>query len=80
MNYSGNPDLHWGSVKVQLQTMTVDDMRKRYHELNVTLRQIGVDDEKQFVEDRIILGERLLQKDYQPFLIQYAKRGVPPTL
>ena len=60
--------------------MTVDEMRKRFHELNVSLRQIGVDDEKSFIDDRIVLGERLLQKDYQPFLIQYAKRGVPPSL
>mmetsp|Transcript_40046 Transcript_40046/g.38580 ORF Transcript_40046/g.38580 Transcript_40046/m.38580 type:complete len:315 (-) Transcript_40046:21-965(-) len=48
--------------------------------MNVTLRQIGVDEEKSFVDERILIGERLLQKDYQPFLVQYAKRGVPPTL
>jgi hypothetical protein len=46
----------------------------------VTLRQIGLDDEKAFVEERILIGERLITKDYQPFLAQYAKRGVPPTL
>ena len=60
--------------------MTVEEMRVRFNELNVTLRQIGVDDEKSFIDDRIVLGERLLQKDDQPFLIQYAKRGVPPSL
>lgn len=48
--------------------------------MNVTLRQIGVDEEKSFIDERILIGERLLQKDYQPFLVQYAKRGVPPTL
>ena len=26
------------------------------------------------------MGERLLNKDYQPYLVQYAKRGVPPSL
>ena len=46
----------------------------------MNLRQIGVDEERSFVDERIIIGERLLQKDYQPFLVQYAKRGVPPTL
>ena len=35
-----------------------------YSELNVTLRQIGVDDEKSFVDERILIGERLLSKDY----------------
>ena len=44
------------------------------------MRQIGVDDEKSFVDERIAIGEKLLAKDYQPFLIQYAKKGVPPTL
>lgn len=46
----------------------------------MTLKQIGLDDEKSFIDERIVIGERLLQKDYQPFLVQYAKRGVPPTL
>ena len=27
-----------------------------------------------------MIGERLLSKDYQPFLVQYAKRGIPPHL
>lgn len=27
-----------------------------------------------------MIGERLLYRDYQPNLVQYAKRGVPPTL
>jgi len=80
VNYAGVPSLSWGSIKLHLQTLTVDDMRRKFNELNITLRQIGVDDEKQFVDDRILLGERLLSNDYQPFLIQFAKRGVPPTL
>jgi len=49
-------------------------------ELNVQMRQIGMDEEKSFIDERILIGERLLNKDYQPFLVQYAKRGVPPTL
>lgn len=32
------------------------------------------------MDERILIGERLLSKDYQPFLVQFAKRGVPPTL
>ena len=79
-NYAGNPNLLWGKVKLQLQTRNLEELRKKFHELNVTLRQIGLDEEKSFVEDRIVIGERLLSKDYQPNLVQYAKRGVPPTL
>lgn len=41
---------------------------------------MGLDDEKAFVDERINMGERLLSKDYQPYLVQYAKRGVPPSL
>jgi len=33
------------------------------------MRQVGVDEEKQFVDERILMGERLLNKDYQPFLV-----------
>lgn len=80
INYAGVMNLTWGSVKLQLQTMSVKDMRKRFNDLNVTLRQIGVDDEKSFIDERILIGERLLAKDFQPFLINYARRGVPATL
>lgn len=80
INYAGVLNLSWGSIKLQLQTLTVEDMRKKFQDLNVTLRQIGVDDEKSFIDERILIGERLLAKDYQPLLIQYARRGVPPTL
>jgi hypothetical protein len=80
INYAGVMNLTWGSVKLQLQTLSVKDMRKKFHDLNVTLRQIGVDDEKSFIDERILIGERLLAKDFQPFLINYARRGVPTTL
>lgn len=60
--------------------MSVEEMRKKFSDLNVTQRQIGVDDRKSFVDERIAMGEKLLAKDYIPFLLQYAKKGVPPTL
>ena len=80
LNYAGNPNLSWGLIKLQLQTSNLDDLRKKFIELNVTMRQIGIDDEKSFIDERILMGDRLLNKDYQPYLVQYAKRGVPPTL
>jgi hypothetical protein len=76
VNFAGVLNLSF----IQLQTMSIEDMRKRFSDLNVTMRQIGVDDEKSFVDERIAIGEKLLAKDYRPFLIQYAKKGVPPTL
>jgi len=79
-NFAGNPNLAWGKIKLQLYTKTLDELRRKFSELNVTLRQVGVDEERSFMEERILIGERLLQKDYQPFIVQYAKRGVPPTL
>lgn len=79
-NYAGNPSLLWGKIKLNLKTRSLEDLRRKFHELNVTLRQIGLDEEKSFVDERILIGERLLQKDYQPFLVQYAKRGIPSTL
>ena len=63
-NFAGNPNLQWGKIKLQLQTRSLDDLRRKFHELNVTLRQIGVDEDKSFVDERILIGERLLQKDY----------------
>ena len=69
INFAGNLLLSWGQVKLQLQTRSLDELRKKYNELNVTFRQIGVDEEKGFVDERIVIGERLLAKDYQPFFV-----------
>lgn len=69
INFAGNLMLSWGQIKLQLQTRSLDELRKKYNEMNVTLRQIGVDEEKNFVDERILIGERLLAKDYQPFLV-----------
>ena len=68
-NFQGNSNLSWGSIKLQLQTRSLEELRQKFVELNVSLRQIGVDEEKSFVDERITIGERLLHKDYQPFLV-----------
>jgi hypothetical protein len=69
INFAGNLLLSWGQVKLQLQTRSLDELRKKYNEMNVIYRQIGVDEEKSFIDERILIGERLLAKDYQPFLV-----------
>ena len=79
-NISNNQNLTWGAIKLQFKTPSLETIRNRFIELNVQMRQIGMDEEKSFVDERILIGERLLAKDYQPFLVQYAKRGIPPNL
>jgi hypothetical protein len=59
-NFAGNPALQWGKIKLNLQTRNLEDLRRKFHELNVTLRQMGVDEEKSFVDERILIGERLI--------------------
>jgi hypothetical protein len=78
-NYKSS-SIEWGMIKVQLRTATIDVLRAVYEEMDTSYKQIGLDDDKQFIEERIALGEKLLQKDYLPYLIQYAKRGVPASL
>jgi hypothetical protein len=69
INYAGNKDLNWGSINLNFSSMRLDELRKKFIELNVTMRQVGVDDEKSFIDERILMGERLLAKDYQPYLV-----------
>lgn len=45
-NYAGNHNLNWGVIKMNLQTRSLENLRKKYVELNVTMRQVGVDEEK----------------------------------
>ena len=59
-NYAGNQSLIWGKIKLQLNTRSMSELRSKFHDLNITLRQIGVDEEKSFVDERIVIGERLL--------------------
>lgn len=69
VNNANNPNLSWGNIKLQFKTASLEKIRGRLIELNVQMRQIGMDEEKSFLDERILIGERLLQKDYQPFLV-----------
>ena len=60
INYAGNSVLSWGQIKLQIQTRSLEELRHKFTELNVQLRQIGMDEEKSFVDERILMGERLL--------------------
>ena len=79
-NYAADPTLAWGSIKVMLQTRSLEELRAKLAELNVALRQVGIDEEKGFIDERLLIGDRLLQKNAIPLLTQYAKRGIPHAL
>lgn len=64
MNYAGNKNLNWGAINLNFSTRKLDELRRKFIELNVTMRQVGVDDEKNFIDERLTMGERLLTKDY----------------
>lgn len=70
----------WGIIKLHFRTPSIDLLRVAYEELDVALKQIGVDEDKLFIDERIALGERILSKSYVPYMVQYAKRGVPTSL
>jgi hypothetical protein len=37
-NYSGNQQLGWGAIKLNLKTRPLEELRKKFIELNVTMR------------------------------------------
>ena len=69
--------IDWCSVRLHLKTLNADQLLNEYEELDISYKQCGIDEDSAFIEERLSLGERLLDKDYVPYLIQYAKRGIP---
>ena len=53
-------DLIIGDIKLNLNTPSLDDLRRKYNELSVILRQVGSDEDRGFIEERTLIGERLL--------------------
>lgn len=77
----------WGSIKLQLRTPSLEDLRAKLSELEPTKRQYGVDDafgsEKRrarFAEEWHALGRRCLATGHVPVARVFATRGVPPAL
>lgn len=75
-----NDLIEWGSVKLHIRTPPIDMLRSQYEEIDVCYKQLGIDEDKAFMDERISIGEKLLNKDYVPYLVQYAKRGIPNSL
>lgn len=42
-NYAGNMMLSWGTIPLQIQTKSIEELRQTFAEMHLTLRQIGVD-------------------------------------
>ena len=78
-NYTGQL-IEWGEMELHLRTASLDVIRAEYEEIDVCYKQFGLDEDRAFVEERTALGEKLLNKDYIPYLVQYCKRGVPNGL
>ncbi len=53
-NYAADPALAWGSIRVMLQTKSLEELRAKFAELNVALRQVGIDEEKAFIDERLL--------------------------
>lgn len=75
-----NELLEWGIIKLHFRTPSIDLLRAYYEELDVTIKQLGLDEDRQFLDERLALGEKILSKSYIPYMIQYAKRGFPTSL
>lgn len=75
-----NELLEWGIIKLHFRTPSIDQLREDYEELDVVVKQIGVDEDKLFIDERVLLGEKVLSKGYILYMIQYAKRGIPTSL
>mmetsp|Transcript_28954 Transcript_28954/g.51761 ORF Transcript_28954/g.51761 Transcript_28954/m.51761 type:complete len:524 (+) Transcript_28954:94-1665(+) len=70
----------WGSLNVHLYTPSLDALRAEYEDLGLEHKQIGIDDERPFYEERLNLCESRLSEDYIPELQKLARRGIPPSL
>ena len=46
INISQNQNLTWGAIKMQFKTPCLERIRGKLTELNVQMRQIGMDEEK----------------------------------
>lgn len=43
-NFAGNMMLAWGTIPLQIQTKSIEELRQTFAEMHITLRQIGVDE------------------------------------
>jgi hypothetical protein len=70
----------WGSLNIHLYTPSLDALRAEFEDLGIEHKQIGIDEDRAFYDERMTLGESRLAEDYAPELQKLARRGVPPTL
>ena len=49
-NYAFN--IEWGMLKLHLRTLPIDQLRSQYEELDVGYKQIGIDEDRSFLDER----------------------------
>lgn len=85
-NFSGSHTrlLGWNTVRIQLKTPTILELRAKYRELRPDIRQMGVDNKmygsEWFGTERNRTGATLASTGYIPHLKHFAKTGVPQAL
>ncbi|DBA00894.1 TPA: hypothetical protein N0F65_006094 [Lagenidium giganteum] len=75
----------WGSIQLQLNTLTSLELQRRFVELAPTVGQIGLDDlfpvERQaFIQEKLRVGDIVLGHQSMSMARQYAKTGCPSNL
>ncbi|XP_072039594.1 TBC1 domain family member 19-like [Amphiura filiformis] len=75
----------WGMLQLSLQVSSIQTLREKYSELNLSVPQTGVEEcmdpsSDTFDADRAKLGRRVLQVNSTPLSQQFAKKGIPTGL
>jgi hypothetical protein len=72
----------WCMCPLELSSIPLLQLRGMFSELAPSMRQCGLDDELHgwFADARYSIGENLLAKAYSPFLVAFARRGIPTGL
>lgn len=69
----------WGLIKLELEPLTIKDLRERFADLDPLNRQVGLDDQikEWFSNDATNTAKRLSSGGYIPVLGKVARRGIP---
>jgi len=72
----------WGLIKVELQTLDLEQLREELREMEPGVLHLGVGDDssQQLVEERSKAFKSALEVGYIPLLRQLTRRGVPQAM
>ncbi|CAM9134338.1 unnamed protein product [Chrysoparadoxa australica] len=70
----------WGTVRLQLQTPSLEDLQEKHKELAPNHHHWGVDDvDGTYSADRLLHGQRVMEDHSVPTAQAIAKHGLPPS-